>query len=227
MDTRSAWRTASHQGSREVNADAAAAANGVVALADGVGDNSTAARAALLAATTAAGVPALAGPEAALSAAHEALTAGDCVMVVAQPFGGGYRVGWVGDARAYAWDGRELRQLTRDHTLAQYFRDHGSAVAPRMEHVVTASVHTASPSAKRYGVTESDAANLVLTTDGVHRTLTHEAMTTILRHSSNPAEALVQAAHRAGAKDNATAVVLTGTTSPAAALPTRPLLLAA
>ncbi len=226
MDTQPAWRTASHQGAREVNADAVAATNGVVALADGVGDHTAAAHAALLATTAAVGVPAVAGPRAALSAAHEALTSGDCVLVVAQPAaGGGYRIGWVGDARAYAWDGDELRQLTTDHTLAQYVRDHGGNVTPRMEHVVTASVHTAP--AHRYGITETSATSLVLTTDGVHKTLTHEAMTTILRHSSNPAEALVQAAHVAGAKDNATAVVLTGAPSPVTLLPTSPLLLAA
>jgi hypothetical protein len=226
MDTQPAWRTASHQGLREVNADAVAGAFGVVALADGIGDDMTAAHAALLAATAAVGVPAVAGPSAALSAAHEAVTAGDCVLVVAQPFDGGYRIGWVGDVRAYAWDGTELRQLTTDHTLAQYFRDHGGAeVAPRMEHVVTTSVHTAP--AHRYGTTETSATSLVLTTDGVHKALTPEAMTTILRHASNPAEALVRAAHMAGTRDNATAVVLTGAPSPATPLPTRPLPIAA
>lgn len=225
MDTQPAWRTASDQGAREVNADAVAAANGVVALADGIGDDLTAAHAALLAATAAVGVPALAGPAAALAAAHEAVTVGDCVLVVAQPFGGGYRIGWVGDVRAYAWDGKDLRRLTKDHTLAQYFRDHGGDVTPRMEHLVTTSVHTAP--ASRYGETETSATSLLLTTDGIHKTLTDEAMATILRHASNPAEALVKAAHGAGTTDNATAVVLTSAPSPAIPLPTRPLPLAA
>jgi hypothetical protein len=226
METQPAWRTASHQGSREVNADAVAAANGIVALADGVGDSLSSAHAALLAATAAVGVPAVAGPAAALSAAHEAVTLGDCVLVVAQPFGGGYRIGWVGDVRAYAWDGSELRQLTKDHTLAQYFRDHGGEdVTPRMEHIVTTSVHTAP--ATRYGITETSATSLVLTTDGIHKTLTHEAMTTVLRSATNPAEALVAAAHTAGATDNATAVVLTGASKTATPLPTHPLPIAA
>jgi protein phosphatase len=224
METRPAWRTASHQGAREVNADAVASANGIVALADGIGDDLTAAHAALLAATAAVGVPAAAGPSAALAAAHEAVTVGDCVLVVAQPFGDGYRIGWVGDTRAYAWDGEELRQLTKDHTLAQYFHDHGGEVTPRMAHVVTTSVHTAAES--RYGTAETSATSLVLTTDGVHGTLTDEAMTTILRHASNPAEALVRAAHLAGARDNATAVVLTGAPSPATPLLTVPLIAA-
>jgi protein phosphatase len=144
---------------------------------------------------------------------------------VAQPFGGGYRLGWVGDVRAYAWNGFELRQLTKDHTLAQYFRDHGEEATPKMEHVVTTSVHTAPTT--RYGTTETSATTLVLTTDGIHKTLTDETMTAILRDADNPAEALVQAAHNAGARDNATAVVLTGAPSPATPLPTRPLPVAA
>jgi hypothetical protein len=225
MEIQPAWRTASHQGGRAVNADAVAACGGVVALADGIGDDLTAAHAALLAANAAVAVPAVAGPVAALSAAHEALTAGDCVLVVAQPFEGGYRIGWVGDARAYAWDGTTLRQLTTDHTLAQYFTDHGGEVTPRMAHVVTTSVHTAS--ANRYGTTETTATSLLLTSDGVHKTLTREAMAAVLRTAQNPAEALVQAAHEAGARDNATAAVLTGAPRPANPMPTRPFPVAA
>ncbi len=221
METQPAWRTASDRGTREINADAVATSHGVVALADGIGDDLTAAHAALIATAAAVDVPAVAGPVAALAAAHDALTVGDCVLIVAQPFGDGYRIGWVGDVRAYAWDGVGLRQLTTDHTLAQYFRDHGGEITPRMAHVVTTSVVTATQS--RYGTTETSATSLVLTTDGVHGTLTHDAMAAVLRTAAHPADALVRAAHTAGAWDNATAVVLTGALNPA----TRPLHVAA
>src|SRR5262245_2835939 len=89
------WHTAGFQGPRTINADAVAShpdASGglVVALADGVGDSPGAARAAVLAATAAVAVPAAEGPAAALRAAHRAVEAepeaGDCVLVVAQPF---------------------------------------------------------------------------------------------------------------------------------------------
>jgi protein phosphatase len=113
----STWQTAGYQGPRSTNADAVASHTDesgglVVALADGVGDSPEAARAALLAATAAVAVPAIEGPSAALAAARRALVAdpaaGDCVLVVAQPLGGGYRLAWVGDVRAYAWEiGRE------------------------------------------------------------------------------------------------------------------------
>jgi protein phosphatase len=203
-----------------VNADAVATYGGVVALADGVGDSTEAAQAALAAVTAAVRVPAVAGPVAALSTARHALPVdGDCVLVVAQPYAGGYHIGWVGDVRAYAWDGADLWQLTRDHTLAQYVRDHGGQVRPRMEHLVTASVRTAEPT--RYGLTATGTPNLLLTTDGVHKTLTHEQMTGILRGALNPAAALTAAALRAGTKDNTTAVMLSR--APAPAVPTTPL----
>lgn len=215
-----AWRTASTQGPRTINADAVATYGGVVALADGVGDSADAARAALTAVTAAVRMPAVAGPVAALSAAHYALPAdGDCVLVVAQPYAGGYHIGWVGDVRAYAWDGVDLWQLTRDHTLAQYFRDHGGQVQPRMEHLVTTSVRTAA--ATDYGLTATGAPNLLLTTDGVHKTLTHDQMTDVLRTARNPADALVSAALAQGTKDNTTAVLLSR--APVPALPTTPL----
>jgi len=225
VPTTATCHTAGHQGARTVNADAVASAHGVVALADGVGDSAAAVRAALTAVTAAVSVPLVAGPSAALAAAQSAVLAdpgaGDAVLVVAQHFPGGYRIGWVGDVRAYTWDGVTLRQLTSDHTLAQYFRDHGEPATPRMEHLVTASVRTASPS--RYGYVEAPG-RLLLTTDGVHKTLSHEAMTEIMRTSANPAQALVRATAAAGGKDNATAVVVDQEhTRPAMPLPTRPI----
>ncbi len=212
----STWQTAGYQGPRTTNADAVAShadASGglVVALADGVGDTPEAARAALLAVTAAVAVPATEGPAAALAAARRAVeadpAAGDCVLVVAQPLGAGYRLAWVGDVRAYAWDGRTLLALTTDHTLAQYFRDRGSVPEPAMEHQVLTSVRTAART--EYGLSSlSTPARLLLTSDGVHKTLTHEAMTGIVRTAADPASALIAAARAAGTRDNTTAVVV-------------------
>jgi protein phosphatase len=213
----STWHTAGFQGTRTVNADAVAShadpvSGGlVVALADGVGDDRGAARAALLAATAAVAVPAADGPVAALAAARRAVEAdpeaGDCVLVVAQPSGLGYRLAWVGDVRAYAWHGSGLLQLTTDHTLAQYFRDRGTTPTPAMEHQVLTSVRTAEPA--RYGLASlAVPSRLLLTSDGVHKRLTRAAMTDIVRYAPDPATALVAAARDAGTTDNATAVVV-------------------
>lgn len=205
------WHSASARGPRSVNADAAGSFGepAVFAVADGVGDSPAAARAARIAVSAA--VLVSAGPAEALLAAQGAVrgdpSAGDCVLVVAVPAGDGYRIGWVGDVRAYAWDGSSLRQLTHDHTLAQYFRDRGMDASPQMEHMVTTSVRTAG--AAELGFTEiRRPAGLLLTSDGVHKRLPQAKMAELLRQPRNSAQSLVDAALAAGGTDNATALLV-------------------
>ncbi|WP_181773295.1 PP2C family protein-serine/threonine phosphatase [Amycolatopsis pittospori] len=210
------WHTASAQGPREHNADAVgayAAAGGagiVFALADGVGDHPGAARAARTAASAAARTPVDEGPVAAVLAAQRAVLdlgrTGDCVLVVAVQTGSGYGVAWVGDARAYAWDGYTVRQVTKDHTLAQYFRDHDQPVTPRMEHVVTTSVRTAGD--HEIGTATISTGGLLLTSDGVHKTLSGQTMLDILGMPDRAATELVRTAISLGGSDNATAIVV-------------------
>ncbi|WP_020666336.1 PP2C family protein-serine/threonine phosphatase [Amycolatopsis nigrescens] len=225
------WHTASAQGPRAVNADAVGAFADpathrvVFALADGVGDDAGAARAARVAASAAARTPAEAGPVAAVLAARRAVLAdpgaSDCVLVVAMPFGNtggsGYRIAWVGDARAYRWDDRDPappRQLTTDHTLAQYFRARHQATTPRMEHMVLTSVRTAGD--REIGTTELRGdAGLLLTSDGVHKTLAPAAIGEILTQPGRAAAALVETAITLGGTDNATAIVVAAHRRPA------------
>ncbi len=209
------WHTASAQGPRSSNADAVgayAAAGGpgiVFALADGVGDDPAAAQAARTAAAAAARTPVHKGPIAAVLAAQEAvlgLPSGDSVLVVAMPFEGGYRIAWVGDARAYSWDGTALRRLTTDHTLAEYFRARHQPTTPSMEHMVTTSVRTA----KRLeiGTAEVAGSGLLLTSDGVHKTVSLPRMCEILAEPGRGAAGLVETAISQGGSDNATAVLV-------------------
>jgi serine/threonine protein phosphatase PrpC len=207
------WHTASAQGPRSHNADAvgayaAAGAPGIVfALADGVGDDPAAAQAARVAAAAAARTPVHKGPVEAVLAAQQAVrerSYGDAVLVVAMPMAGGYRIAWVGDARAYTWDGATLRRLTTDHTLAEYFRARHQPVTPRMEHVVTTSVRTTKP--EEIGTAETSSAGLLLTSDGVHKPLTSSGIRAVLARPGTGAADLVDAALARGGSDNATAL---------------------
>ncbi|WP_033290607.1 PP2C family protein-serine/threonine phosphatase [Amycolatopsis jejuensis] len=208
------WHTASEQGPRERNADAVSAyavagAPGITfALADGVGDDPSAGRAAQVAAAAAARTPVADGPVAAILNAQRALQklggTGDAVMVVAMPFAGGYRIAWVGDARAYAWDGAMIHKLTVDHTMAEYFRSRHQPYSPRMEHMVTTSVRTTQP--EEIGTTETVGSGLLLTSDGVHKVLPPATIDEILADPSRGAPALVATAIALGGRDNATAL---------------------
>lgn len=208
------WHTASAQGPRSLNADAVGAhatAGGpgiVFALADGVGDDPAAARAARTAAAAAARTAVHKGPVEAVLAAQRAVreqTTGDAVLVVAMPAEhGGYRIAWVGDARAYSWDGTALTRLTTDHTLAEYFRARHQPVTPRMEHVVTTSVRTAKPD--EIGTAETSSTGLLLTSDGVHKPLAAGGIRAVLTRPGAGAAELVDAALARGGSDNATAL---------------------
>ena len=147
--------SASDQGRRRYNADALAVwAHGGglgVAVADGIGDTAAAYGAAHVAADTAARAAAGGGALDALLAARAAIVggrdtrAGDAVLVVAALRAGGGEIAWVGDCRAYFFDGAGVRQLTADQTMAAAVREAGVATPPpRWEHVVTASVRSAS-----------------------------------------------------------------------------------
>src|SRR5687768_5098181 len=107
------WDTASRQGGRQFNADAVGASMDqsgrvVFALADGIGDDMWSSEAARIASDVAARTPSSAGPVEAVLAAQRALealnTGADAVLVVAMPSDEGYKIAWVGDARAYSWD---------------------------------------------------------------------------------------------------------------------------
>lgn len=219
------WDQASERGPRQVNADATAVHTdpntGLTAyvVADGVGDDLVAARTATVAAELAARIAAVQGPVAGILAAQEVVRGsdggGDCVLVVAVPGVGPTRTGcdvaWVGDCRAYHWNGRILEQITNDHTVAEYYRARGLETTPRMEHLVTTSVRTAA--AERIGSTRTSIANsrLLLCTDGVHKLVDISKIRSVLDQPIPPlgvASALVTAAHQLGGKDNATALVV-------------------
>jgi protein phosphatase len=221
------WRACSARGPRRLNADAVASytdpmtGRTAFALADGIGDDPSAARAAQLA--SAAAVRAAAGgAHAALAAAADAVkadpTAGDCVLVVAVPRESGLDIAWVGDPRAYLVGSDTALQVTTDHTLAQYFRERGEPTAPHMEHLVTTSVRTAAPTEYGRVVVERPEV-LVLVSDGVYGRIDPASMARTVHTATDPAVALVRAATAAQTRDNATALVVTFPAMPTAAIP--------
>jgi protein phosphatase len=217
---------ASDQGPRKINADAVAthtdSTTGRMAfvVADGIGDHLLAARAARLAAETAAVAAGRYGAyDGVLCAQRELLrqfdqTIADAVLVVAVLPATGtpekiVDIAWVGDCRAYRWNGHVLHQITTDHTVAQLWRTQGLAPFPRLEHIVTDSVRTAQPS--DIGRASAGPGRLLLSTDGVHKALDLVRIKRILATSTAQDEAantLITDARTLGSTDNATALVV-------------------
>ncbi|PXX71096.1 serine/threonine protein phosphatase PrpC [Nocardia tenerifensis] len=225
--TGTTWESLSRRGSRSLNADAAAAVADPVTgrtayvVADGVGDHLAAARAARTVADVAARVGARSGAHAGILAAQEELlrqfpqSEADSVLVVAVLPSTGRPdapadIAWVGDCRAYRWNGRVLHQITTDHTVAEYWRAHGWGPPPRLDHVVITSARTVRPADIGLATTGSSAGRLLLSTDGVHKRLDMPAIKAIVADESSVARAadtLVDSALRTGGTDNTTALV--------------------
>src|SRR5205807_1933649 len=110
----------------------------------------------------------------------------------------------------YRWNGRVLHQITTDHTVAEYFRALGRPAAPRMSHLVTTSARTTSAADIGQAETGASEGRLLLSTDGVHKSLGMSAIKELLAGTATPgvaADALVEGARSAGSNDNATALV--------------------
>ncbi|MFI6484318.1 PP2C family protein-serine/threonine phosphatase [Nonomuraea sp. NPDC050663] len=220
---------ATRQGSTDTgNADAARAYTSAqhvtgVAVIDGIGhDDATHAIVSVLA-EAAARVAAVRGPLAGmLTAAQLVADRGpdddgpDAVAVAARarPFAPTV-VDWVGDARAYGWDGEWLTLHTTDHTVGQQLRANGAPWELADEHDNWVRTTLAQAAVATVYEVEIPANELVIiTTDGVHDQVLHDVMADLVdAHQDNPqalADAIVTAvqADEDGYRDDATVVVI-------------------
>lgn len=179
----------------------------VFAVADGMGgheDGEVAADAAVRAACTGGGTVAQAierAQQAVLPLAAGRLFHGGapgCTLVVVRVAEGGRsaEVGWVGDSRAYLWDGTNLTPITRDHGNRRgVTRCIGGGLNDAQPDVVTVDVHP--------GVW------LLVCTDGLHGFVKDRAIAEALRVPTRQ-EALPRLFHAAcdrHAPDNITCVI--------------------
>jgi PPM family protein phosphatase len=120
----------------------------------------------------------------------------------------------IGDSRAYLWNGGELRQVTRDESMAQVLIDSGmnpESVA-KFRHLLLNSLSgdLKNVTAQVYQIKIEPADQLLLCSDGLTDMVADEDIATILRETSPPqaaCEKLVAAALANGGKDNVTVVL--------------------
>jgi protein phosphatase len=138
-------------------------------------------------------------------------------MTLATSLGPELLIAHVGDSRAYALQGGELRRLTRDQTMAQSLADAGAITPDEVashpsRHVLTGALATRGAFAhvqlSRARLEDGD--QLLLCSDGLTEMVPEDAITRVLRipgPSSDACRALVDLALEAGGKDNVTVVL--------------------
>jgi type VI secretion system protein ImpM len=118
-------------------------------------------------------------------------------------------VSWAGDSRAYIWRAESLLQLTQDHSAASESSPEGTPPAPRGEITRAVGGHD---ELELEHVADLVAAGdrFLLCSDGLYVALDEPALIECLRKPSaqEASDALIEAARKAGAGDNITAVVV-------------------
>jgi serine/threonine protein phosphatase PrpC len=131
-----------------------------------------------------------------------------------------YQICWVGDCRAYLWDGEALRQLTRDHSYVESLLSRGLITWQESETRPDRNLITQAVGATAVNEVDVDSVEgsltrgeeLLLCSDGLNDVLSGQTIGEILDTDTPPnerCEQLVRAAARAGGKDNITALLVT------------------
>jgi protein phosphatase len=132
----------------------------------------------------------------------------------------GYVVAWVGDSRAYLWNGKLVR-LSRDHSLVQSLIDSGELDADSLEAANIKNVITQCLGPANRGIPRVETVSgawhkgekVLLCSDGLHGEIDDAEIRRIIAGNESSgdqaiAEALVNSALQAGGKDNITTVVV-------------------
>ncbi len=131
-------------------------------------------------------------------------------------------VAWVGDSRAYMWSSNGLRQVTKDHSLAQRLIDIGQLTPEQARHYEHKNVILRSLGARPSGqsgpagaeaveLTLKRGDRLLLCSDGLVAHVEDAQIDAILRRHSDPFEAtreLIVAANAGGGTDNISVILV-------------------
>lgn len=157
-------------------------------------------------------------------ASREGSNMGSTVVAV-QLCENNYEVAWVGDSRAYLFDGKSLKQITRDHNPVSEMLARG-AITPQQaanhpernvlsQSLGVADTITVAPDRIRGELHGGQ--QIMLCSDGLTDELSDERITQVMMEGSTPEDqvkALIQGALDSGGRDNVTVVVVGEKASP-------------
>ena len=130
-----------------------------------------------------------------------------------------FEVGWVGDSRAYLWNG-ELKQISQDHSYVQELIDQGAITAEQARshphrNVVTQALGVTDPASLKVETISGEfrpGMQLLLCSDGLTEEVDDAEIARVLSRSDLSAqecvEQLILAALDGGGSDNVTVVVI-------------------
>ena len=141
-------------------------------------------------------------------------------VVVLRLEGDRYEIAWVGDSRAYLFDGN-LKQLTRDHSTVNELLEQGAissktAATHPQRHALSRSLGVSERNESEAGIitgTLKAGQQILLCTDGLTDELSDAQILGELRINGTPdeqADALVKAALANGGRDNLTLAIVGG-----------------
>ncbi|MFF8601764.1 hypothetical protein ACF065_27085 [Streptomyces sp. NPDC015232] len=152
-----------------------------------------------------------------MAAAYDRPPHASAVLACAQP-GQPTSVHWIGDCRAYGWDGIMLRQWSTDQTMGNWLRWNGGAAveldAVKHDNWSRLGLAQAGAATCRQVQVPSEVSLVLLMSDGVSDQVPSEMLARLCReHADDPqllATALVAAAaeDESGYRDDATAIAL-------------------
>jgi PPM family protein phosphatase len=133
---------------------------------------------------------------------------------------GNFDVVWVGDSRAYVWDGKQLQQITKDHSLVQHMVDEGSITAEEAQvhpqrNYITQAIGMSDMHKMEVGRVQgrlSEGHQLLLCSDGLSGEVSAAEITEILNLELNErqkVDLMIQKSLDNGGADNVTALLVT------------------
>ena len=133
---------------------------------------------------------------------------------------GDFDIVWVGDSRAYVWDGSQLRQITKDHSLVQHMVDEGSitpeeALVHPQRNYITQAIGMSDLQKMEVGRVEGSLPSghqLLLCSDGLSSEVSTAEISEILKlelSESQKVDLMIQKSLENGGADNVTAVLVT------------------
>jgi len=133
---------------------------------------------------------------------------------------GDFDVVWVGDSRAYVWDGQQLRQITKDHSLVQHMVDEGSitpeeALVHPQRNFITQAIGMSDLHKMEVGRVQGNLPSghqFLLCSDGLSGEVSSAEITDILKLELNErqkVDLMIQKSLDNGGADNVTALLVT------------------